>query len=114
MIKPCGHRILVRQEKYDEQDEVFKRARAAGIEIAKDKDVRYQDSVDVGTIVSIGDTAWKDFGGSPWASLGEKVYFAKHAGKKVEDPADKESCYVILNDEDICAVIVEQSTTIKE
>lgn len=106
MLIPCGHRILVLQEKYDEQDEVFKRAKAVGIEIAKDKDVRYQESVDVGTIVSIGTTAWKDFGGA-WAEVGNKVYFAKHAGKKVEDPQDKENHYVILNDEDVVAVIKE-------
>lgn len=107
MIKPCGHRILVRQEKYEENDEVFKRARAAGLEIAKDSNVRYQESVDVGVIIDVGDTAWKDFGGAPWATIGEKVYFAKHAGKKVDDPNDKDNHYVILNDEDVVAVIKE-------
>lgn len=105
MIIPVGHRVLVRQEKYDEHDEIFKRAKASGIEIVKDKEVRYQASVDVGTIVSIGKTAWKDFGGEPWASTGDKVVFAKNSGKRVEDPEDKETPYVLLNDEDVVAII---------
>ena len=48
MIFPCGHRVLVQQELYEENDEVFRRARQAGIEIAKDSNTRYQESVDVG------------------------------------------------------------------
>jgi co-chaperonin GroES (HSP10) len=107
MLIPCGHRVLVQQEHYEEHDELFKRARAVGIEIAKDKDVRYQESVDVGTILSVGPTAWKDFGEHPWAKVGDKIYFAKHAGKKVEDPENKDKLYVILNDEDVVAVIKE-------
>lgn len=107
MLLPCGHRILVQQEQYEEHDEVFKRARAVGIEISKDSNVRYQESVDVGTILEVGPTAWKDFGDSPWAQVGDRVYFAKHAGKKVEDPSNKDKHYVILNDEDVVAVIKE-------
>lgn len=105
MIIPVGHRVLVRQEKYDEHDEVFKSAKNAGLLLAMDKEVRYQASVDVGTIVSVGKTAWKDFGGDPWATAGDKVVFAKNSGKRVEDPEDKETPYVLLNDEDIVAII---------
>lgn len=111
MIIPCGHRVLVRQEKYEEQDEVFKSARGAGIEIVTDRNVRYQASVDKGTIVSVGKTAWKDFGGEAWASVGDQVVFAKNAGKIVHDPEekslpeDKRTPYVLLNDEDVIAIL---------
>lgn len=111
MIIPCGHRVLVRQEKYDEQDQVFKSARVAGIEIVTDKNVRYQASVDKGTIVVVGKTAWKDFGSEPWAEKGDSVVFAKNAGKTVHDPEekdlpeDKRTPYVLLNDEDIIAIL---------
>lgn len=105
MIIPVGHRVLVRQEKYDEHDEVFKRAKAAGLEFVKDREVRYQASVDVGTIVSVGKTAWKDFGSEPWALVGDKVVFAKNSGKHVTDPEDKETPYVLLNDEDVVGII---------
>ena len=107
MIIPTGHRVLVKQHVYEETDAVFKSAKAMGIEIVKDGAVRYQDSVDKGEIVSIGPTAWDDFGKVPWASVGDTVVFAKHAGKKVEDPQDKDTNYVVLNDEDIVAIIKE-------
>lgn len=107
MIIPSGHRILVKQDSYDENDEVFRTARAAGIEIVKDKGTRYQESVDKGKVIAIGPTAWKDFGNEPWANVGDTIVFAKHAGKKVEDPEDKSEHYVVLNDEDVVAVIKE-------
>jgi co-chaperonin GroES (HSP10) len=107
MIIPCGHRVLVLQESYDEHDEVFKSARSVGIEIVKDKQVRYQASVDKGVILSIGPTAWKDFGGEKWAEVGDTVIFAKNAGKHVEDPDSPSEIptHVVLNDEDIIAVV---------
>lgn len=107
MIIPKGHRVLVKQERFDEHDEVFAKAKKAGILIETDKNVRYQASVDKGVLVSLGATAWVDFGGIPWAEVGEVVLFAKNAGKAVVDPADPETPYVILNDEDIVAVIKE-------
>lgn len=107
MIIPKGHRVLVKQERFDEHDEVFASAKKAGIVIETDKNVRYQASVDKGTVVAIGATAWVDFGGTPWAEVGETVLFAKNAGKSVEDPEDPETPFVILNDEDIVAVIKE-------
>lgn len=105
MINPCGHRVLVQQHEYDEVDEVFKSAKKAGIEIVKSQEVRYQASVDKGVVVAIGQTAWKDFGSEPWAKVGDMVVFAKNAGKVVEDPENKEAHFVVLNDEDVVAVI---------
>jgi co-chaperonin GroES (HSP10) len=105
MILPVGHRVLVKQESYEETDAVFRSARKAGIVIEKDKSVRYQESVDIGEVVLVGSTAWKDFGSDAWAKVGDKVVFAKHAGKRVEDPENKESHFVVLNDEDIVAII---------
>lgn len=107
MIRPKGYRVLVKQINYDDADDVFKSAKAAipGFEFVKDKNTRYQESVDIGVVIAIGPTAWKapEHGGSNWAEVGETVVFAKHAGKRVEDPEDKEGHYVILNDEDIVA-----------
>lgn len=112
-IIPCGHRVLVRQEKYEEQDEHLQRAKAAipGFEFVGDKSVRYQASVDKGTVVSVGKTAWKDFGDTPWAEKGDTVVFARNAGKFVQDPEEKgvledsKTLYVLLNDEDIIAIL---------
>jgi co-chaperonin GroES (HSP10) len=106
-ITPTGHRVLIEQEDLQEHDEVYKRAKAAGLEIQLDRNVKAQEGVDVGIVRKIGLTAWKDFGGEPWCKVGDKVVFAKYAGKKVEDPADKAKHFTILNDEDVVAVITE-------
>ncbi len=105
MISPSGHRVLVKQERYDEHDEVVKSAKASGLIVQLDRGVRHQASVDKGVVIAIGQTAWKDFGNEPWAKVGDTVLFAKNAGKSVEDPEDKETPYVILNDEDIVATL---------
>lgn len=107
MIIPAGHRVLVKQDVFDEKDDVYKNAKALGIVIQHDKTVKNQESVDTGTILAIGKTAWKDFGDTPWAKVGDKVVYARFAGKKIEDPADKETCFVIINDEDVVAVVKE-------
>lgn len=111
MIIPCGHRVLVRQDKVHEHDAVLARAKAAGLELSLDRNVKYQFGVDEGVVLEIGSTAFKDFGGEPWCSKGDRVVFAKNAGKTVVDPSEKElkeedrTPYVILNDEDIVAVL---------
>jgi co-chaperonin GroES (HSP10) len=103
---PCGHRILIKHDILEEVDETFKSAKAAGIHLPKEfKEIRLeQNAVDKGTVVGIGPTAWKDFGDTPWCNVGDYIAFAKHAGKYIEDPETKEE-FVLLNDEDICAVI---------
>lgn len=42
MIIPCGHRVLVRQLRVDEHDQVISRARKAGLEVHFDRNVKYQ------------------------------------------------------------------------
>jgi co-chaperonin GroES (HSP10) len=107
MIIPCGHRVLVKQPHVDEADDVYRRAREAKIEIVRDKMVREQEGVDVGFVIAIGDTAFKDYGGTNWCEVGDKIVFAKFAGKSVEDPNDKETKFVVINDEDVIAIVKE-------
>lgn len=110
-IIPVGHRVLIKQERFDEHDEVMNSAKRAGLEIITDRNVRYQASVDKGEVVAVGPTAWKDFGEEPWARVGDSVVFTKNAGKIVQDPSEKDvpetarTPYVLLNDEDIIAVL---------
>ncbi|HET8686212.1 MAG TPA: co-chaperone GroES family protein [Methanosarcina sp.] len=103
---PCGHRIVVRPEKVEETDEVFSRAKAAGLALLE-RDLRIEQiSVDKGTVLAIGDTAFKDFGGEPWCSVGDTVAYARHGGKLVKDPTTNEH-YLLLNDEDIICKVVK-------
>lgn len=107
MIKPAGHRVLVECKDITEFDPTYARAKAAGIQIARDHEdhQRRQAGVDKGVVVAVGPTAFKDFGGEPWCVPGDLIIFAKYAGKIVEDVDQKK--YIVLNDEDICAVIKE-------
>ena len=96
-VKAVGFRILVKPDE-------IKKETASGIVLAVDEAAEKGARV-TGTIVDIGEIAWKAFNPqSPYAGLavGDKVFFAKYAGKTVIDPTDKQE-YVILNDEDIVA-----------
>lgn len=106
MIKVCGHRILVKPKLLEETDDVFKKAKAFGLEVVRDDRAREHESVDQGVVLSIGPTAWKDFGGEPWAEVGDTIVYAKYAGKLVVDPTTKEK-FICLNDEDIVAILKE-------
>jgi co-chaperonin GroES (HSP10) len=104
MIIPTGYRLLVKTATYDEFDPVFKSAKEFGLEVVKDSQVRYDASVDEGIIVSMGPDVWSTYK-APWAEKGDYIAFAKNAGKNLVDPEDKDTRYVVLNDEDVIAVI---------
>lgn len=108
MIKPLLHRIIVKQFKLEETNKDYKRAAAAGIIIPEHEDnKRAQAGVDVGTIVSLGSTAYKDYGIDPPIKVGDEVAFARFSGKVVIDPATDEE-YVALNDEDIVCILTKE------
>jgi co-chaperonin GroES (HSP10) len=105
MLKPCGHRLVVKPYKHAEVDEVSKKH----LEFLKKLEVvgtetRADASVDKGIVLSIGPTAWNDFGGTPWCKVGDEIVFAKFSGKFIKDE-DVE--LVVLNDEDVVAVTKE-------
>lgn len=110
MIRPCGHRLVVKPYKQEEVDEVLKKAKESGFldnfEIINSNKKREDASVDTGVVTAIGPTAWNDFGGIPWCKVGDEILFAKFAGKFVEDP-DTNDTVCILNDEDVVAVVKE-------
>ncbi len=108
MIKICGHRVLVKLEKIEDVDPVYASAVRAGIAIAETDDHRRREAgLDRGTVIDIGPTAWQDFNSDPWCKVGDFVAFAKYAGKVIEHPEDPEQRYIVLNDEDIVAILKE-------
>jgi co-chaperonin GroES (HSP10) len=96
MIVPLLHRLII---KLDNPEETT----PAGIVIPKAILEREQTGAEIGTVISIGDTAFKDFKAELIPIVGDKVYFAKYAGKKVKDIDEAE--YVAINDEDCVAII---------
>jgi co-chaperonin GroES (HSP10) len=105
MIVPVLHRILIKQDKLEEKDETFKKAKQAGIFFDLEEKSREQAAIDTGRVVRIGTTAFRDFGTESPIAEGDYVVFAKHAGKTITDNDGEK--YVALNDEDIIAKILE-------
>lgn len=104
MIVPALHRILIKQDKLEETDETFKRANKAGIIIPElEANKRAQAGVDTGTVIAIGETAFRDFGTTSPVVEGDKIAYARFSGKFVSDPTTGEE-YVLLNDEDVVAI----------
>lgn len=103
MIKPAGHRVVVKQDKLEEVDPKYAKAKSFGLVLAEHQDIkREQNGVDTGVVLSIGETAWKDFDTDPWCKVGDRIAFAKHAGKYLKDGEDE---VLIINDEDVVAVL---------
>lgn len=108
MIVPVLHRILIKQDKLEDKDEVFKSAGRAGILIPDlDERSREQAAIDTGEVVAIGETAFRDFGTNSPIAIGDYIVFAKYGGKAIVDPVTKEK-FVALNDEDVIAKFTKE------
>lgn len=108
-INPVGFRVIVKPDKLEEVNKAIVGDTLAkiGFEIKTEGDKkRIEGGVAIGTLVAVGKTAWKAYDdGEPWAKVGDRVYFVKHGGTLIEDPATKEE-FRLLNDEDITAVLI--------
>jgi len=99
MLTPILHRIILKLDSVEEVTE-------SGIVIPKELIKKERKAVEIGTVVSIGETAFKDYGGSTKTiSIGDRVYIAQYSGKHIKDVDDVE--YVVVNDEDILIIIKE-------
>jgi len=107
-VEVCGHRVLLKAEMIE--DEISEGAlKGFKLDVGEDHQ-RAKAATNVGKVAQVGQMAWRAYDGDqpdwkPWAKVGDKVYFAKFAGKfiKIEDEN-----YIIVNDEDIQAVIIEE------
>lgn len=109
-IVPCGHKVLVEPDKLEKVSD-------GGIVLVHHNERAHEAAQITGTIIAVGPDAWKAFrtmnGGSwvngrPWAGVGDRVYYSKHSGHRVCPNNDEEEIYVLLNDEDINAIILEE------
>lgn len=95
-INPVLHRILILPDKLEEKT-------ASGLIIQYDK--REEAAVEKGTVISVGNTAYVEFGTTAvdlGVVPGARVTFAKYAGKTI---MDGETRYLLVNDEDIVGVL---------
>lgn len=107
MIKPCGHKVIVKPDEVDKTSD-------GGIILVVDEKME-KSGIQRGTLVSHGPQAWKafsnDFTGEPWANTGDYVLFARFAGKFIQDPFTKEE-FLIMNDEDVLAIMSEETENV--
>lgn len=96
MITVCGHRVLVMPD--------VETASASGIILAIDEN-KERAAAMTGKLIAVGPSAWVDFKTEPWAVVGDSVIFAKYAGRFVTDPEKPDCKLILLNDEDILAVV---------
>lgn len=107
MIEPLLHRIVVKPEQFHDFSDEYRRMKELGWEIPQMEEMkRAQASVDRGTVVALGATAYRDYGVEPQVKVGDIVNYARFSGKIVKDPQSGEN-FVILNDEDLICVIKE-------
>lgn len=103
MIEALGNRVIIKPDSIEE-------VTAGGIVIAQTENYLREEkaATSTGTVVDFGEAAWLDpiMGGEPWVNIGDKVVFARYAGKYVTDPDDGDE-YVVINDDAIQARITK-------
>lgn len=108
-IKPLLHRVLVKPDGL-EVDPIYAAARKVGLAMPDHPSVKMEENrIDTGIILDIGGSAFREYMKEADLTevpvkVGDKVSFAKYAGKVIMDGDTK---YIVLNDEDIVAIMGE-------
>ena len=100
MLEAVAFRVVLKVKEVEEKSK-------GGIVLAIDKKLE-RSAFTEGTIVDIGEDAWSAFKTkSEFAGLkiGNRVFYAKYAGKWITDPDSGEE-FLVVNDEDIVAKAV--------
>jgi chaperonin GroES len=98
-VIPLMHRALVKPKQVETKT-------ASGIILTETLTRKEQAATDEGIILAIGDTFGKDFGAEVLPKVGDKVLFAKYAGKFIKDG---DTDLVLLNDDDLIAIVREDA-----
>lgn len=115
-IKVVLHRILVEREIPEDTDAIKTKVamEKAGFVVptaVKDDLERRANreiaSMDKGTVIALGETAFKDYGIDSPIKPGDYIIYAKFGGKDVTDPDDNKK-YVIINDEDVVCILTKK------
>ncbi len=103
-VKAVGHRVIVKPDPVETQSK-------GGLILAVDEK-REAAAAQRGTVFDIGNMAWKNTlygygldGWEPWCKVGDRVFFARYAGKMFRDGSE---VYSVMNDEDIQCLIIDE------
>lgn len=100
MILPLNYRVIVKPKEVEEIDEKYEIAKRINFQLIESERERLIGAVDQGIILHIGAKAEL----AEELNVGDEVFFARYAGKKLIDPITKEEV-LALNDEDLIAVV---------
>lgn len=101
MFEPTGYYVLVKPKDVETKT-------AGGIVLVDDTVESDKVHTVEGTLVAVGPTAWKGFdNGEAWAKVGDKVVYAKFAGKRLYDHHTDQT-FILMNDNDIIARVVSE------
>jgi len=100
MILPLNYRVIVKPKEVEEIDEKYEIAKRINFQLIESERERLTGAVDQGIILHIGAKAEL----AEELKVGDEVFFARYAGKKLIDPITKEEV-LALNDEDLIAVV---------
>ena len=105
MIIPTGARILVRPDPVETKTK-------SGIVLSIDTKREGAASV-TGTVVRLGELAFKEFVGGEWkrvyepyAKIGDRIQYRRYTGVIVEGDSPEET-YLLMNDEDVLGRVEE-------
>lgn len=101
-IKALGHHVLVQVPEVEQKTK-------GGLFLPDQVRQSEQRNAELGVVIEVGPTAWmaEGLGGTPWAKAGDKVWFAKYAGKWITHPEHEDQKVLILLDTDIVARLEE-------
>jgi len=102
--KTPGFRVLVKPDTLEQIDPNVARARAAGIKLLETTERQERVTIETGTVVQVGPTAFKEYGGDPWCKAGDRISYARHGGMYVKNPDNQDESWLVINDEDVVVV----------
>lgn len=108
-----GHRLLIKPDEVKQRfnEHVPESLKKTGftIEMTQEQEQREEAASRTGTVVGVGATCWHSYDKTspewkPWCQVGDRVTFARYAGRVEEDPVTHEK-FVVINDTDMFCVI---------
>lgn len=104
-MQPVEYKVVILPDDVEETDERIKSAKAAGIHLIEQTSEREKTKQVKGRLIAVGGNAFQDWNGTI-PQVGDRIWFAKHAGYVVPGHDGKE--YRLCNDKDIAAIIDAQ------
>jgi co-chaperonin GroES (HSP10) len=111
--RAIGHRVVVRPHSLEEADPMLARAKAMGLQLREVDERRQLTGVDRGVVVEVGPNAFSALNVNcpdvPWCKPGDLIAYTKNAGKFIKTTEEALDSLLVINDEDVVAVLEEQN-----